>query len=447
MADTTEQQILGFNPEIQDLSRQRKIAEMLMASGMQQPQGQMISGHYVAPSWTQQLNPLFNAAIGSASANALDEKQLKLADALRGKQQEVIDQFANATTPQEQLKAASSQYAPSWLQAAGADLLKTQKVGEGENLSRLNFGTNKYETILSGGAKLPPRMKEASLTYGLSNDPKEWTADQQKLVANYIPPAERIGLNMRGAELADQGIGGYGGGGGAAAPRPAMPTIGQGSPILAKPGMPTAQGGAVIPVVATNPYEDFNKSIVPPAGLPPRDQRKWMAEANSPLTGEAAKQVTGAINTISAIDDYRNLVSEATRSGIVSPEQRAKLGAARNTMNLNAKEAYNLGVLNGDDFKLINSLTGDINNPKSLLLSKETLDKLIEKQRNTMGATVQNVYGTQQKKIPEYVIKKLNPVVATPITETQAGKIERPSMIDETTWGFMTPQEKALFKR
>ena len=444
MADTTEQQILGFNPEIQDLSRQRKIAEMLMASGMQQPQGQMISGHYVAPSWAQQLNPLFNAAVGSASANSLDEKQLKLAEALRGKQQEVINEFANATTPQEQLKAASSQYAPSWLQAAGADLLKTQKVGEGENLSRMNFGTGKYDTILSGGAKLPPRMKEAALTYNLPMNPSEWTPEQQKMVANYIPPAERIGLNMRGAELADQGIGGYGGGGGGAgAPRPAMPTIGQGSPILAKPGMPTA-----MPATTANPYEDFNKSIVPPAGLPPRDARKWAAEANNPLVGDASKQVRGGLDTIDAIDNYRNILKDYSKLSSLSPEQRTNLQSAYYSMTLKAKNANDLGVLNGKDQQILESLTPNPNDIKSLLVSNKVLDEQALKQRNLIGKYTLNAYGEQQKKIPEYVINKIKPVQEAPVTtEAQAGKIERPSMIDETTWGFMTPQEKALFKR
>jgi hypothetical protein len=93
----------------------------------------------------------------------------------------------------------------------------------------------------------------------------------------------------------------------------------------------------------------------------------------------------------------------------------------------------------------MNSLTVDFNNPKSLLLSKDTLDKLIEKQRSVMGSTIQNVYGTQQKRIPDYVIKKLAPVQPATVTEAQASKIERPSMIDETTWSFMTSQEKSLF--
>lgn len=63
-----------------------------------------------------------------------------------------------------------------------------------------------------------------------------------------------------------------------------------------------------------------------------------------------------------------------------------------------------------------------------------------------MGNTVQNVYGTQQKKIPEYVINKLKPA-KTEITPAQAGKIERPSIIDETTWSYMTDSEKALFRK
>lgn len=79
----TEQQILGTNPETSDLSRQRRIAEMLMAKGMQQPDGNMVSGYYVAPSWTQQLAPMLNAAMGVGLDKSLDEKQSKMAEALR----------------------------------------------------------------------------------------------------------------------------------------------------------------------------------------------------------------------------------------------------------------------------------------------------------------------------------------------------------------------------
>ena len=83
MADTTEQQILGVNPEVADLSRQKKIAELLMSQGLDQPQGQMISGHYVAPSWTQQLNPMANVIAGQTISERADTKQAEMAAALR----------------------------------------------------------------------------------------------------------------------------------------------------------------------------------------------------------------------------------------------------------------------------------------------------------------------------------------------------------------------------
>lgn len=85
MALTAEQQALDFNPELQDVSRQRKLADLLMSQGMQQPQGQMISGYYVAPSITQQLNPLANILAGEAIGNRADTKQTQMAEALRVK--------------------------------------------------------------------------------------------------------------------------------------------------------------------------------------------------------------------------------------------------------------------------------------------------------------------------------------------------------------------------
>lgn len=110
MALTAEQQALDFNPELQDVSRQRKLAEMLMAQGMQQPQGQMISGRYVAPSWTQQLQPLFNAAVGTAAANRADTQEAKLAEALRGAGQEEVQAILQTaqTDPKAALALASS---------------------------------------------------------------------------------------------------------------------------------------------------------------------------------------------------------------------------------------------------------------------------------------------------------------------------------------------------
>lgn len=71
----------AYAAEAQDLARAQRMAQML--SSQQAPEGQMISGRFVAPSWTQQLAGLVNAGTGAYFANEAENKQLKLAEKLR----------------------------------------------------------------------------------------------------------------------------------------------------------------------------------------------------------------------------------------------------------------------------------------------------------------------------------------------------------------------------
>ena len=90
-----------YAAELMDLTQQQKLAQALTQQGMQQPQGQMVSGHYVRPSITQALNPLAQVLTGAYLGNKAEEKGQELAAALRGKQQEAVNQYANAKTVQE----------------------------------------------------------------------------------------------------------------------------------------------------------------------------------------------------------------------------------------------------------------------------------------------------------------------------------------------------------
>ena len=71
----------AYAAEAQDLARAQRMAQML--SSQQMPEGQMVSGRFVAPSWTQQLAGLVNAGTGAYFANQAENKQLKLAEKLR----------------------------------------------------------------------------------------------------------------------------------------------------------------------------------------------------------------------------------------------------------------------------------------------------------------------------------------------------------------------------
>jgi len=148
-------------PELQTLNRQQQYAQALLGQGMNdQPQGQMVSGFYVKPSALQSLNPLVKTLTGAYLGNKAETSAKELANALRGKQQEAVQQFANAQTPQEKFAVANNPYAPTWLQQAGAEMVKPQKLGEGETISQLNLGTGKYTPLASGGEKLPTEYKE-----------------------------------------------------------------------------------------------------------------------------------------------------------------------------------------------------------------------------------------------------------------------------------------------
>jgi len=61
-----------------------RLAEMLRAAGQNQPQGQMVSGWYVAPNWSQNLNTALSGALGVYMGARLDEeRKQKTADILR----------------------------------------------------------------------------------------------------------------------------------------------------------------------------------------------------------------------------------------------------------------------------------------------------------------------------------------------------------------------------
>jgi hypothetical protein len=71
----------AIDPEMQALQRQKQMAAALMNQMGQQPQGQMVSGHYVPASWTQNLAALVNPMVGSYMATEADKRAIELQNA------------------------------------------------------------------------------------------------------------------------------------------------------------------------------------------------------------------------------------------------------------------------------------------------------------------------------------------------------------------------------
>ena len=88
----------------QQLNRQQKMAEMLLAQGAQpQAAGQMVSGRYVPNSFFQNLQPVANMLVGSYMAKKGDEKALDLAEALRKNRLQEAEAIMGAKTPEGEM--------------------------------------------------------------------------------------------------------------------------------------------------------------------------------------------------------------------------------------------------------------------------------------------------------------------------------------------------------
>jgi hypothetical protein len=213
----------AYEGDALELARSQRLAQML--SSAEPAQGQMVSGRFVAPSWTQHLNQLAQAGLGAYYGNQAEKQNIELAKKIReggnvamadymsqlkgspatdGKPAVPANPFlANMTAAtNDMLPAFMREFAmkevtkgPKWEKAEYTDE-KTGKTRQG--VIDVN-SSNPISTFQVGGVK--PEMSAY----------------------------ERASLNMRGAELSDQGIGGYGGG---------QP---QGQPMVQRVGAPVGQ--------------------------------------------------------------------------------------------------------------------------------------------------------------------------------------------------------------
>jgi hypothetical protein len=87
-------------PEMQDITRQRDLARMLLQKGMTDNlQGQMVSGRYVGASPWQGIANIYSAYKGRELATEADTKQAQLAEMLRAEGDKDLMAYGQAVTP------------------------------------------------------------------------------------------------------------------------------------------------------------------------------------------------------------------------------------------------------------------------------------------------------------------------------------------------------------
>jgi hypothetical protein len=484
MALTAEQEALNFNPELQDVGRQRKLAELLMVQGMQQPQGQMVSGHYVAPSFLQKLNPIANIFAGQAVSNRADKEQLDLVKKLREVQSTEADDLLKISreqgkeaayaaalrgqTPVSQRMAAVFEKAltrePNWKEtevnvngmkvkglydANTGDVASTfrpysqeinvplkaaqyeGKIGANEG-GGMPFGSfaGMFNQPTRTPQAIPSTMPMAAPTQPMPSAPMTapvQTAPQAQPPQNVVPPVVRPSSPKIDTSWDDN------------TPIPSLNA--QPKPVVA-PQTPVA------PIAPVNPRK-YDLEI--PKSFPtPQKRDEWLANAQQPLTGEAKSKADGAVTTLNALDNYKELIDKYSKEQFLSPNARTELNTAHSQLMLQLKDANGLGVLNKGDLPILEKLIVNPNNMQSLLLSKKVLDNQITGQKEYIKNVVANAYLNSYKEIPPRIKQTLFNVdrqieLAKSQTQKQ-GQNGIPAGIPRELWNVMTPEEKAAFK-
>jgi hypothetical protein len=253
-------------PEIMGLERQRQYARMLMQQSAQ-PQGQMVSGQFVAPSWTQQLNAALNPIVGAYLSKSADTEANKLAKKLRDEQTRLGKEYFQSISPsvemtemagpygmtdtgmnipmptmqrtmqpnyQRAFEIASDPNAPTWLKAQAAELLKPQKVGEGETVYRFNPATGQNEVVAQGAEKFRAPLQTDTGTMIEYRDPKDPTKVLARVAKTQMPTAGQVVEREDGTFLVDTRTG------------QAKPVVGpQGQPLTGGKPLTEVQSNAV----------------------------------------------------------------------------------------------------------------------------------------------------------------------------------------------------------
>ena len=273
----------------QQILRQQKMAEMLMQQGMQQPQSQMVSGRYVAPSIFQNLAGLANTYVGQQGIKEAEQAQLDLAKAIRGQEgvalADYMSQLQGKPAVPEKVTELAGPYTKN-VPMPTATIAGTPAVESNPMLANMNALQNPNAPAFLRQFAMSEIVKKPKWEKAEYTDPKTGVTRQGVIDVNSSNPISTFQVGgtkpemsahdkaMLGISLArarDEGIIGYG------APSGGQPTgvpmgMPQGQPVNMPMGQPQGMPQTTIQNQST---------LMPPvnvAGLSPKAAREAQAE-------------------------------------------------------------------------------------------------------------------------------------------------------------------------
>ena len=318
-----------LNPEQmlqqQQILRQQKMAEMLMQQGMQQPQGQMVSGRYVAPSIFQNLAGLANVYMGQRGIEKAEQSQLDLAKAIREQGKLETQRLMNTFVGRPEIAGTPDIPTETYETVKGTPaqsaIPANPKLAYAEALNMQSPQARALLPFLAAEAFKKPKWEKAEYTDEKTGKVRQgvYDANSDDPIGSFrvggvkpeLTAYERASLNMRGAELNFQGVPVGGVGGGNVAPAQTAPvqttqtnyrTVNQGSPILA-PNQAVPQKNAV-------PQQE-----VMPKFSSKAEQDVWVAtqKEKGRLQAEAQAALPVALNTVnSGLKAIEGMIGDTT---------------------------------------------------------------------------------------------------------------------------------------
>jgi hypothetical protein len=412
-------------PEIalqqQGLTRQQEMAKMLLAQGAQQnagPSGQMVSGHYVPNSFFQNLQGPVNQMLGAYLGKQADTKATELAQKLRAQEMSDLQNYQTMTSGRPQLPSEELAGPAYNGVVPKIDYPAIQANPQAANL----FAASSYSPALRamGMKKLTegPKWNEVSKYNEKTGNTETYVYDQNssnpESTMRYVSTSKPALTPHEVLTLNDSGIGTGRFGGAPTAGGTVAPVVGGG------------QANATIkPVSATNAPENalvntygYDPFKAPPMPAMPSGSaaRSWKADIYKPLEGTPANTVTGATTYVDALGKYHDYVNGLSAKDLANPQVRTKLTSLYAQVKLTGKEANNLGVLNGGDERILEEVVPNYSN---ILVTKNTVKKILDEQKEFGSSKIVATYRTAQKPVPENMRKYVVvPKVEEPTTGT-----------------------------
>jgi len=196
MADNYDQIMPTYAPSMVALQNRQKMGDLLRQQSMDSPNGEMVSGHYVAPSWTQYAAQLLKGYMGGKMSDEATQGQADLGKQLQAAKTESINNMIN-TMPGSQYATTPDQTVMQTRPNSDQDVTKWILTSQQANPEGANAAIKMYE--MQQQREAAKQLKEATLAAETTRR-EEASKDKKDAVLqsqNFLKQMQKTSIDSR----------------------------------------------------------------------------------------------------------------------------------------------------------------------------------------------------------------------------------------------------------